>query len=183
MAIFFYSRLRSGKTKQKFKLNKISLINLSKKLKDLKRYGWLNEINSQVIQQAAMDLMVAFQNFFKKEAGFPRFERKSGEQSFRVPQHFSLDIEDGRVFIPKLKTGIKIVLHRELPNGATIKSLTFKKTSSGKYFVSILVNSESGFVTQVKNVLKRASIGIDLGLTKREGFNDLFGAIAGTYGA
>ena len=55
-----------------------------------KEYPWLNEINSQSIQQVIMHLDSAFHRFFKKIGDYPVFKKKRHSGSFTVPQHFSI---------------------------------------------------------------------------------------------
>ena len=43
------------------------------KMKREMEYGWLGEGDSQVLQQALKDLDRAYQNFFEKRAGYPRY--------------------------------------------------------------------------------------------------------------
>jgi putative transposase len=66
-------------------------------------------------------------------------------------------IEDGYLKIPKLKTGIKIKLHR--PFVGLIKSCTISKTPTGKYYASVLVETD---IVQLPNM--HTKIGVDLGL-------------------
>jgi len=60
-------------------------------LKNKPGFEWLKEIDSQLSQQAVADCKRAFDNFFKKLAGFPRFVRHSklsdmsGERRTRSP--------------------------------------------------------------------------------------------------
>ncbi|MFV8327431.1 RNA-guided endonuclease TnpB family protein, partial [Flavobacterium sp. ZS1P14] len=120
---------------------------------------WLKEVNSQTLQQSILNLDVAFANFFKTKASFPKFKKKSLKQSFNVPQHVVL--EKGKLIIPKFKQGIAIVLHREC-NGA-IRQATISKTPTGKYCASILVDTKE--TTQSKPIISpETTIGIDLGI-------------------
>src|SRR5690606_34561464 len=83
----------------------------------------------------------------------------SSRGSFSVPQ--SVIIEGDRLIIPKFKEGIEIVLHRHI-KGST-KSATVSKTPTGKYFVSILV--DTNVVAPPKSEIKEStSIGVDLGI-------------------
>lgn len=127
-------------------------------LKDLKSgdYKWLKEVNSQILQQSLMNLETAYGNFFRKNSKFPKFKRKSNNQSFRVPQH--IVIRDSNIHIPKFKDGIPINIHRHLDG--IIKSATFSKTPSDKYFVSILCE-----VPKKSKDKTGKSVGIDLGIT------------------
>lgn len=134
--------------------------NMSKILTDLKKNPelvWLNGVNSQSLQQAIRHLDVAYNNFFNKRAQFPKIKSKHDKQSFHVPQSFKIDEANGHLIIPKI-TPIKTVFHR--PIEGEMKSITISKTKTGKYFASILVETEK----EVKEKKSGAKIGIDLGL-------------------
>ncbi|HSH52510.1 MAG TPA: RNA-guided endonuclease TnpB family protein, partial [Bacteroidales bacterium] len=142
-----------------------SKVNLSRyelqvQLKDLKKEcEWLKEINSQSLQSALLNLDTAYKKFFKG-AGFPKFKSKhKGKQSFSIPQN--VIVEDNKLIIPKFKEGIKIVLHREIKG--TIKSATISVTPTGKYFVSILVDTNIKIPNKVP-ITESTTIGIDLGI-------------------
>ena len=65
----------------------ISWSALSVELTELKNksgFEWLKEIDSQLLQQALTDCKRAFDNFFQKRAGFPKFKKKP-ERSTIVP--------------------------------------------------------------------------------------------------
>ena len=150
----YFLALRSEKYKTEKK--NVSGFECERMLPSLKKeFSWLKEINSQSLQQAVLNLERAFQGFFKKLGGYPCFKKKKGRQSFLVPQHFR--IENNKLFIPKLKSGIKIKPHR-FPEG-TPKTLTISKEPSGKYYASITCEVE------IEPLPKRDSeVGIDLGL-------------------
>ena len=143
----------------KIKLNSFDLI---KQLPDLKKECiWLKEINSQSLQQSIGHLENAFTKFFKGQADFPKFKKKSGKQSFNVPLKIIIDFEKNKIKILKFKEGIKIILHR--PFKGIIRQLTISRTPTGKYFASILV--ENNVVIPIKmNIELNNSIGIDLGV-------------------
>lgn len=138
----------------------LSCFDLIKQLPDLKKEcEWLKEVNSQSLQQPIRNLDNAFTRFFKGQADFPKFKKKSNGGSFNIPQNVSL--KDGKLIIPKFKKGIDIVLHR--PIKGTIKQATISKTPTGKYFVSILC--ETGETNKQKATIKEnTSVGIDLGI-------------------
>jgi len=142
--------------------NKVNLscFDLVKQLPDLKKeLVWLKEVNAQSLQQSITNLDVAFNKFFKGQANFPNFKKKSARQSFHIPQ--SISLENDKLVIPKFKEGISIILHR--PIKGEIRQATISKTSTGKYFVSILC--ETGEVIKPKEVIKESTtIGIDLGI-------------------
>jgi len=126
-------------------------------LVDLKKeYSWLREPNSQSLQESVLNLEKAYRRFFKGLGGYPRFKKRANHQSISIPQSFSID--NTKLFIPKLKTGIRIKLHREVKG--IMKTLTISKTPSGKYYASISCKTD---IEPLPKTNKQ--IGIDLGLT------------------
>jgi putative transposase len=138
----------------------LSCFALHSQLKDLKtECEWLKEINSQSLQQSITNLDKAYTAFFKGQNSFPNFKKKSNGGSFNIPQNVSL--EEGKLFIPKFKKGIDIVLHRQIKG--EIRQATISRTPTGKYFVSILC--ETGEAIKPKSPIKESTtVGIDLGI-------------------
>ena len=140
-----------------------SPFDLIKQLPDLKKEcAFLKEVNSQSLQQSIQNMDIAFKKFFKG-AGFPKFKSKTrGKQSFSVPQNVILDTENSRLVIPKFKKkGIKIVIHRKIKG--TIKSAVISRTPTGKYFASILVDTNRE-IPKKAPIKENTTIGIDLGI-------------------
>ncbi len=137
-----------------------SPFDLIKQLPELKKEcEWLKEVNSQSLQQSIQNMDIAFKKFFKG-AGFPKFKSKHrGKQSFSIPQN--VIVENNLLIIPKFKEGINIVLHREIKG--TIKSATISVTPTGKYFVSVLVDTNTEIPTKTP-IIENTTIGIDLGI-------------------
>jgi len=110
-------------------------------IKKLDGYGWLNEIDSQVLQQSILNLDKAFIKFFKEtHVGFPKFKSKhKKENSFRVPKDFKIDFENKKIKIPKIDW-IKFKDKRVF--NSKIKSITISKNKCNQYFASILVEEE-----------------------------------------
>jgi putative transposase len=82
-------------------------------------------------------------------------------QSFQVPQHYTVDFEQGRVKLPKI-SAIETILHR--PFTGTMKYATVSVTSTGKWFISILVDDGSPEPEPAPFTLD-TTLGIDVGLT------------------
>ena len=124
-----------------------------------KEYSFLKEVDSLALANAQLNLEKAYKNFFRENSiGFPKFKKKKGYQSYTTNnQNGTVDIIDGYLKIPKLKTKIKIKQHRQFEG--IIKSVTISKTPTEKYYVSILVETE---IKELPEVDKK--IGIDLGL-------------------
>lgn len=124
-------------------------------LKKKEETAWLKEVNSQSLQFALRNLDTAYVNFFRGNAKFPRFKSKKKKNSFTIPQ--SARLENGLLYAPKFKEGIKVNVHREVKG--KIGKCTITKTSTGKYFVSILSEEKYEPITKTGAVC-----GIDLGL-------------------
>ena len=122
---------------------------------------WLTEVNSQSLLAALINLDTAFKRFFRKEAQFPRFKSKySGWQSFQCPQHVKVDFDDNKISLPKIP-GIRAVLHREF--AGQIKTVTVKRSPSGKYFASVLVD-DGKELPAAAAVDQNKTLGLDVGI-------------------
>ena len=129
-----------------------------------KDYKWLSEVSSTALQQSIRHLDAAYQNFFKrvkqgKTPGFPKFKRKSSNQSFTVPKDApsTLAIKENKIQIPKLKF-VEFKQDREIQG--RIVSATVSKTSSGKYYISLCCVD-----VPVEEFEKTGSVvGLDLGI-------------------
>ena len=125
-----------------------------------KEYEWLKEVDSLALANAQMNLDKAYKNFFRdKSVGFPKFKsKKTNRFSYTTNnQNGTISVEESFVKIPKLRSKIKIVLHRQFKG--LIKSATISKTPSNQYYISILVDTENTQLPKNGN-----SVGIDLGL-------------------
>lgn len=142
-------------------LGNVYLINLMKK--ELKaEHEWLTEVNSQSLQSALRNLDTAYTNFFRntKAVGFPRYRSRKDRQSFLCPQHCRVDFSKSTITIPKAKD-IPAVLHRKFRG--IVKTVTISMTSSGRYFASVLVDTD--IQEKPKSAVKNnTTIGIDLGI-------------------
>ncbi|MEW9097314.1 MAG: IS200/IS605 family element RNA-guided endonuclease TnpB [Clostridiaceae bacterium] len=123
-------------------------------------FEWLKEVDSLALANEQLNLDKAYKNFFRdKSVGFPKFKsKKSNYHSFTTNnQKCTVFIENGYIKIPKLKSRIKIKEHRKLND--LIKSCTISKTPSGKYYISILADTENIKLQKIDT-----KIGIDVGL-------------------
>ena len=125
---------------------------------------WLKEVDSLALANAQMNLDKAYKNFFRdKSVGFPKFKsKKNNHHSYTTNnQKNTIYIVDNKyIKLPKLKTVVRIKLHRQIPKDGIIKSATVSKVPSGKYYVSVLVEQE---LEQLPK--NEFAVGVDLGLT------------------
>lgn len=163
---FIYNRALAKKVKA-FQTDKTNLsrFDIQAELPNMKKseeFHWLKEVNSQSLQASLADLDSAYTKFFREHKGFPKFKsKKDSRQSFSIPQKTKVDFESGRVFIPKFRGGIKAKFHRTFDG--LVKSSTISRTSTGKYFISILVEVNESEVP-MKPICENKAVGIDLGI-------------------
>ena len=155
-ARFIWNRMLADK-KAYYRLHKKMLKNTPAEYK--KEFEWLKEVDSLALANAQIQLSQAFQHFFKRpEMGFPKFKNKGKKDSYSTNnQKGTVAIDGSFIKLPKIGH-IKANIHRSI-NGL-IKSATVSKAPTGKYYVSVLVE------TIAKPFPKtNSNIGIDLGLT------------------
>ncbi|WP_089101616.1 RNA-guided endonuclease InsQ/TnpB family protein [Streptomyces hyaluromycini] len=136
------------------------------KAKRTKERAWLADVSAVVLQQSLRDLDAAYRNFFESvkgkrqgsKVGPPRYKSKRDtRQSIRLNTNaFSLQ-ENGTVYVAKVGD-LKVKWSRRLPAAPT--SLTVTKDSSGRYFLSFVVDTEPSILPEVET-----ECGIDLGLS------------------
>jgi putative transposase len=125
------------------------------KLKKMEEFKWLKEISSQSLQYSLKCLEGSYNGFFKGRTKFPRFKSKHDKNSFCVPQYTK--VIDGKLIIPKFKDPIKMIQDRKFKG--EIRQCTISKTSTGEYFVSILVEGDHKKFEKTGQM-----VGIDLGI-------------------
>ena len=108
-----------------------------------KEYEWLKEVDKFALTNAIYNMDAAYQKFFKEHAGYPKFKSKHDNHKSYTTNftngNIAVDFEENRVKLPKLKN-VKAKLHRNF--SGQIKSATISQIPSGKYYVSILVETE-----------------------------------------
>lgn len=140
----------------KTSLNYYDNANALTQLKKEEEFIWMKEINSQSMQSSLRNLDKSYNNFFTKHAKFPKFKSKyDNSQSFTVPQYAI--IEDGALWLPKFKKGIKINIHRKIEG--KLLFATISRTTTNKYFVSITCEIEYIPFEKTKSI-----VGIDTGI-------------------
>ncbi|WP_394189638.1 IS200/IS605 family element RNA-guided endonuclease TnpB [Paenisporosarcina quisquiliarum] len=120
---------------------------------------WLKEVDSIALQSSLKNLANSYSRFFNKQNKAPRFKsKKSKVQSYTTKEtNHNIAVVDNKIKLPKLGL-VHFVKSREV-EGRIIRA-TIRHNPSGKYFVSILVE------TDVQPLEKtESSIGIDLGIT------------------
>lgn len=173
---FIYNKLLDYK-KTQYEQNKqsVSLSQLGKYLTDLKKqkeYLFLNEVYARCLNQTMMDLIKAYDNFFKQHNGYPKFKsKKDTKQScrfpinvFNRPNYICNKIKGNRITLIKQLKNILFKCSRKdeiylNKNQKYIHSVTLTKTSTNKYYLSILIDYNINQKDKLDTV-----IGLDLGI-------------------
>ena len=154
---FIYNHcLAMKKALYKCEKQKFNYVNMCRHITDLKKYeetSWLKNADNISLQQSAMDLCRAFQNFFEHRARFPKFHKKCAKQSYRTRVG---RIVGSRVRIPKVGM-VKFIKTRDIEG--KILNATVVKTPSNRYFISFCVELNDNFTESFPN-----KIGIDVGV-------------------
>lgn len=125
-----------------------------------KEFPFLKEVDSLALANAQMNLNKAYAHFFRdKSIGFPKFKNKKENRCSYTTnnQKGTVRIENGYIKLPKLKTAVRIKQHR--PFFGLIKSVTISKTTTNKYFASVLVEEKEQRFPELKT-----RVGIVMGL-------------------
>jgi putative transposase len=123
----------------------------------------LESVHSQVLQNVAVRVDLAYKAFFRRmkakqeKAGYPRFKGQDRYDSMTFPQvPGGCSIKDGRLAVHKVGH-IKMILHRKLRG--TPKTATISRSSTGKWYVCFTCEVEPKRLRPNKK-----AVGIDVGL-------------------
>ncbi|WP_114744790.1 IS200/IS605 family element RNA-guided endonuclease TnpB [Falsibacillus pallidus] len=123
-----------------------------------KELGWLKEVDSIALQSSLKHLADAYTRFFKQQNKAPQFKSKKNHvQSYTTRYtNGNIAIVGKKIKLPKLGL-IRFAKSREVEG--RILHATVRRTSSGKYFVSILAEMDVHLYEKTGS-----SVGVDLGL-------------------
>lgn len=122
--------------------------------------AWLKEVDKFALTNAVYSMDNAYQRFFKLHAGYPKFRSKHNHRKSYTTcitgTNIKVLFDQDKIQLPKLKR-IRARLSR--PFYGQIKNATVSQTPSGKYFVSILVETKHEKLSSTGGM-----IGVDLGI-------------------
>lgn len=112
-------------------------------MKKRPRWSWLKDADSMALQETLRNMQKALTNAFERGAGLPTFKRKTGKQSSFHCTNLRLTLSpsenlrgNAEVRLPKVGT-IRINLHRQIPAGWRLKSVTLSRSAAGRYYASL----------------------------------------------
>ncbi len=127
-------------------------------LKKQEETEWLKEVDSIALQSSLRNLSDSFDRFFKKQNKYPRFKSKNNPlQSYTTKEtNGNISVEGNKLKLPKL--GLVLFAKSREVEGRILNA-TIRRNPTGKYFVSLLVE------TEVEPIEKTdSSVGVDVGL-------------------
>ena len=133
------------------------------RLKTKKKYAYLNDCPSQALQQTLINLDKGFQRFFKKEAGYPVFKKKSKYKAIHFPQGYQLFPEvngKGVIRLPKIGY-VRYIAHRPIHPDFEIKNV-YVREKGGHFYLSL--QGEINEPDLAERPSLRKVIGLDLGI-------------------
>lgn len=127
---------------------------------------WYKEIHSQVLQEVPKKVELAFDRWLKsdvngKKSGKPRFKGEGGYKTFTYPQFKKEHFANNKIVLSKIGT-VSVIVHRQIPEGFDIKTVSVTKKSDG-YYITLSLDDKT--VPTVKPDFEPDNIvGIDVGL-------------------
>jgi len=135
----------------------LSYFDMQNLLPKIKQYlPWLAEVDSQALKYTCRSLDDAYKGFFKSGKGFPRFKNKHGRQSYTTTKASAIHVFETHIQLPLLG---KVLYRNSRSIEGTICHATVGRSSTGKYYASILCKVEVNALPDVGTV-----VGVDLGL-------------------
>ena len=152
--------------------NSINRFDLHKDLPKLKEENeFLKEVDSTVLRSAIDDLCKAFNDYYAKRKGYPKFKNRFSKQSYRTScirsihkekeySNIEVDLLIRNIKLPKLgKVKIRGFRTKNKIEGKILNA-TISRESTGKYYVSVVVVKDA----LIEKVTPTSIVGIDLGI-------------------
>ncbi|MDZ8262220.1 transposase [Nostoc sp. ChiQUE01b] len=127
---------------------------------------WYKEIHSQVLQEVPKKVKLAFDRWLKgdsngKKSGRPRFKGKGQYKTFTYSQFQRHHFAANKITLSKIGD-VKVIVHRPIPDGSDIKTVSVTKKADG-YYVTLSLDDKT--VPAIKPDFNANNIvGIDVGL-------------------
>ncbi|AOY80774.1 transposase [Moorena producens JHB] len=127
---------------------------------------WYKEIHSNVLQDCVKRVDLAFKRYLKgdckgKRSGRPRFKNQARYRSLTFSAFSKEPIKGNKLNLPKFGW-VKMIYHRPIPDGFTIKTAIVTRKADGYYVTLSLKDNTVPSVIPIEEVSN--PIGIDMGL-------------------
>jgi len=159
-----YNQLRQAHEfayEHSLKCSRYDLINLLPQWKEARPS--LKQVHSQVLQNIAIRLDLAFQAFFRRvkeradDPGYPRYKKFGRYRSITYPQYGNgVEVRGNDLIVSKVGR-VKVVWHR--PVEGQIKTVTLKRSRTDKWYVTFSVEIAPRRLRPTTEI-----VGVDVGL-------------------
>ncbi|MEV6019584.1 MULTISPECIES: RNA-guided endonuclease TnpB family protein [unclassified Streptomyces] len=124
--------------------------------------AFLTEVSSVPLQQALRHLQTAFNNFFAKRTGYPRYKSRKKSRASAEYTRSAFTWREGKLTLAKTAGSLDIHWSRPLPPGAEPTTVTVSRDSAGRWFVSLLCEDAIAIAPAPATT---AAVGIDAGIS------------------
>ena len=121
---------------------------------------WLADPSKGPLQATLRNLQSAFDKFWRKQASYPKFKKKSKSKDSATYFSNCFTYRDGQIKLAKQAQPLDIRWSRPLPEDANPSQVTVSKDSAGRYHISILVEAS---ICEYEPT--DSTVGVDAGLT------------------
>ena len=153
---FLQKRIELYKTEKK----SVNYVQCSKGLPELKeKFPWLKEVDSTALQSSLRNLDTAYQSFFQKHSGFPKFKSKKRHEFSYTSKCTNHNIRFLGKYIQLPKIGRVKIKGKLVPQGRIVNA-TVSQRPDGKYYVSLCCSDVD--IPQLEKTGQ--AVGLDLGI-------------------
>jgi len=159
---------KSVKNLKKSQRKTKSLFDLMKLIPVIRKENmWIAEADQRALAYEIRNLMAAYKNFFRRcklgeKPGFPKFKSKYREQSIIHSASIHADLKNQKIKLPKNIGWVKCKMDRLKPG--KLKSITVRRTTTGKYFVSLLIDDDQKLPLKAPIPSKNEIVGVDMNI-------------------
>lgn len=168
---FVYNYALSEKIKaysnEKKNLSFFDICALIRVLRKDDEHKWLNEVPALSLNYSLLNLINAYNHFFKTKSGFPKYKsKKQCIDSVKFVSHSTkYDFSAFKVRIPKIGW-VKLSNERTFdPNTVKVNSTTVSRDACGTFWCTVSIEDGVLFEPKAK-VTKETAIGIDMGISE-----------------
>lgn len=109
--------------------------------KDAEGLGWLNDVDSLALSNVQLNFEAAMQAFFSGRSGYPKFKKKGRcREAYKTncsnQKKPNLRLDGNMLKLPKVKTPVRLNVHREVRPGGLLKNCTVSR-EDGKWYFSL----------------------------------------------
>jgi len=127
---------------------------------------WYKNIHSQVLQEVPKRVEIAFTKWLAgdskgKKSGRPRFKGVGQYKTFTYPQFKQHHFVGNKITLSKIGK-VKVIVHRPIPDGFAIKTVSVTKKANG-YYVTLSLDNQTVPTTK-PDFNPDNIVGIDVGL-------------------